>query len=59
MTHVQNHPRPAATINRIMHSKTDGFIVHPRETHPLHEVLKNTKTDTNRPFLHTSAPSSF
>jgi hypothetical protein len=50
---------PAATINRTMHSKLDHFIVHPRETHPLRDVLKNTKKDTNRPFLHTLAPSSF
>ena len=51
--------RPAATINRTMHNKLDHFIVHPRETHPLSDVLKNTKKDTNRPFLHTPAPSSF
>ncbi len=52
-------PRPAATINRTMHSKLDDFIVHSREIQPLSDVLKNTKKDTNRPFLPTPAPSSF
>jgi hypothetical protein len=52
-------PRLAATINRTMHSRPDHFVVHSREIHPPRDVLKYAKTDENRPFLHTPAPSSF
>jgi hypothetical protein len=60
MTHVQNHRRLAATINRTMHSKPDDFIVHWPAifSHP-RDVLKYAKKDGNRPLLHTAAPSSF
>jgi hypothetical protein len=53
-------PRPAATINQVMHSKPDHFIVHSPAifSHPC-DVLKYVKTDGKRPFLHTPAPSYF
>jgi hypothetical protein len=51
--------RKAVTANRILHSKPTDFIVHSQDIHPSADVLKDSKTDGNRPFLHTTALTSF
>jgi hypothetical protein len=50
----------AATINRIMHSKLNGFIVRSLIKLP-HSIplLKYAKTDDKRPLLHTPALERF